>query len=127
MSRPRSIGPSIPLIFWTFVELMRDRKASTARFSARQGCARLAKEFAKDFKGGRFMTTETIRRFHKSTEAASAEQKAEAARLLQLGRQRREVIGWDASPWLFLFDPNVWPGYSVVELRDDKFVAKRQI
>jgi hypothetical protein len=127
--RPR-LGPSIPQTFWALVELMRDKQSSTARFSARQGCARLAKELARDLQGGRFVPAETIRRFHKSVEAAirdSAVEREKAAHLLEIGRQRRAVMGWDASVWLLLFDPTIFEGYEVTELRGDKFVAKRKI
>ena len=60
------IKPSIPLLFWVFVELMRDRKGGRPRLSARRGCERLEKELALTFKGGRVLPEETIRRHYRN-------------------------------------------------------------
>jgi hypothetical protein len=99
------------LMLWAFVELMRDRKG-LPRLSARAGCAKLAKLFARDLKnkGWRFLPLETIRRHHKTVEAAircNAEEKALALWLLDITRQNRETLGWGASPWVFLMDPTL--------------------
>jgi hypothetical protein len=96
----------IQMMIWAYVELTRDRK-DKPRLTARAGCRKLEKEFARDIKGGRFLTTETIRRHHKDIEKAirgNSEEKAKAFQLLEYGRHRREILGWDVSPWMFLID-----------------------
>jgi hypothetical protein len=105
------LPPSFSLMLWAFAELMRDRQGSQRRLSARAGCQRLAKDFARDSKGGRFLPFSTIRRHHGNVEKdmrKNPEQRAIANGLLEFGRQRRELIGWDASAWLYLIDPAVW-------------------
>ena len=109
-SRPGRPSMKAPLLIWVLVELMRDRKGGLPRLSARRGCERLKRELQIDFKGGRVLPFETIRRYHKGFVAAwrrsnSGEEKALAAKILAIGRERRELLGWDASAWLFVIDP----------------------
>src|SRR5262245_53974132 len=108
VGRP-ALPPSFPIMLWAFVELMRDRRGlRSPRLSARAGCQKLAKDFARDFKGGRFLSVATIRRHHGEVDRSlndDQKKRALANGLLEYGRQRREVIGWDSSPWLFLMDP----------------------
>jgi hypothetical protein len=99
-----------PLLIWVLAELMRDRKDGLPRLSARSGCKRLEKELQVTFKGGRVLPFETIHRHYKAFNTAmrcsnSGAEKAVADRLLEIGRERRELLGWDASAWLFVMDP----------------------
>jgi hypothetical protein len=108
------------LMIWAFVELMRDRKG-LKRLSARQGSARLAKDFARDKL--RLLSVETIRRHHKDFEKImrrNPEEGAKALRLLEAGRHNREILGWDASCWTFLVDPAALQshGYEATALND---------
>jgi hypothetical protein len=117
------------LMFWAYVELIRDRKG-LPRLSARAGCAKLAKDFARDVKGGRFLTMETIRRHHKDFEKTmrrDAEEKAKALHVLECGRHNREILGWDASPWMFLIDPVALQlkGYELTATDDGRFRLNR--
>ena len=102
-----AVKPPIPLTMWVFVELLRDRKGRP-RLSARGGAARLAKQLPK-WQAQR-MTTEGVREHYKRFERTmkqsnSGDEKKEAERLLEIGRQRREIFGWDASAWIWLNDP----------------------
>jgi hypothetical protein len=95
-------------VVWVLVELLRDRKDGRERASAREAAKRLEKHLAADFKGGRVVPFETIRRYHKKIEKLrqkNAEQAALGDHYLRRGRVRRDTLGWDASPWLFVFDP----------------------
>jgi hypothetical protein len=117
------------LMIWAYVELMRDRKG-LPRLSARAGCAKLAKDFARDLKGGRFLTMETIRRQHRAFEKTmrrNAEEKANALHVLECGRHNREILGWDASPWMFLVDPAALQsqGYELTVTDDRHFTLTR--
>jgi hypothetical protein len=121
-----TVKPGVQLMIWAYVELMRDRKDGLPRLSARAGCAKLEKDFAEDLKRGRFLTFATIRRHYKEVEA-NPEQKAQALRLLEIGRRNREILGWDASSWLFLIDPGFVQskGYEFNVTEDDHFTLKR--
>lgn len=113
MARPRFDDRfnHVPLFVWVLVELTRDRNnVNTTRHSVRAACRRLEKKLEADFKGGRVLPWETIRRYHKDFETTvrksnSSEQLAEAKSLLAIGRERREFLGWDASVWLFVAEP----------------------
>jgi hypothetical protein len=112
--RPRN-PLSFPLTLWAFVELMRDREDGGERRTVRAACRLVQQQFADDLKGGRFLTVATIRRQHGEMEKAmrdDAGKKAYADVLLEYGRRRREVLGWDSSMWLYLIDP-FQPGYDV--------------
>jgi hypothetical protein len=121
---------STPVMIWAFVELMRDRRYGGKPMSARQGSARLQQAFAKDMQGGRFLTTETIRRHHKDTErlmrkGSDPDLNALAKGLLEYGRQRRELFGWQAvHVWQYLMGPENFPGYDKTET-GEKFVLTR--
>jgi hypothetical protein len=117
-------------MLWAFVELMRDRQYGGKRFSERQGSARLQQAFAKVMKGGRFLPTETIRRHHKDTErlmrkGSDPDLNALATGLLEYGRRRRELFGWQAVyVWQYLMGPENFPGYDMA-VTGEKFVLTR--
>jgi hypothetical protein len=121
---------SIPIMLWAFVELMRDRQYGGKRFSERQGSARLQQAFAKVMKGGRFLPTETIRRHHKDTErlmrkGSDPDLNALVTGLLEYGRRRRELFGWQAVyVWQYLMGPENFPGYDMA-VTGEKFVLTR--
>jgi hypothetical protein len=99
---------SFSLMLWAFVELMRDREDGGERRAVRAACRLTQQQFSDDLKGGRFLTVDTIRRHHADTERAmrdDADKRALAIGLLDYGRRRRKLIGWNASLWLHLIDP----------------------
>jgi hypothetical protein len=98
---------SIGIMLWAFVELMRDRQNGLPRLPVRAGCRRLQKAFSEDFKGGRFLTFETIRRHYKSVDK-DQEAKAAAIEFYRFGRGMREQLGWDERPWMWLINPAVF-------------------
>ena len=54
-----------PLLIWVFVELVRDQQdPGRKRKTDRDGFDRLEKKLAEDFKGGRVLPFETIRRYY---------------------------------------------------------------
>jgi PAS domain-containing protein len=120
VGRPR-FKPDLALWIWTFAELMRDRKEKQLRrFSERDGCQRLERTLRKDTIGGRWLKLPTIRKHHSDVKAALRDgriSQANASFLLAYGRARREILGWDSSPWLFLIDPDLLPalGYQVTD------------
>jgi hypothetical protein len=104
------IKPSIPLLTWVMVELMRDRK-NAPRLSVRAAAAKLAKEIRHDFIGGKNWPSETIRRQYKNYESIvlrsnTGAEKQQAEILLQIARARREGLGWGTSIWILVFDPD---------------------
>lgn len=132
-----ALKPSITVILWVFVELMRDTQGNRPPLKARSAAKRLASELRTNFPGGRVLPAETIRHHHKKIEQRLAtggdEITAEAIWLLALGRQQRWLLGWDTSVWL-LFNatlvsdtPVVLPfkGYDI-EIQGHKIVAHRQ-
>jgi hypothetical protein len=111
-----------PMLIWVMVELLRDRRDPRRdRASARDGCERLKKQLAQDFVGGRVLPFGTIRRLYNRFEKTvrhsdSGEELAQATKLVAIGRPQREYLGWDASVWLFVMDPEFLKskGYDVV-------------
>jgi hypothetical protein len=104
------IKPSIPLLAWVMVELMRARQGLPP-LSVRGGSKRLAKDISRDFLGGRTWTVETIRRQYKNfaqtlRHSNNGTEKTQADILVKIGRARRELLGWDASVWLLVLDPD---------------------
>jgi hypothetical protein len=101
-----------PLLIWVFVELVRDQQdPGRKRKTERDGCDRLEKKLAEDFKGGRVLPFETIRRYYRNFKTIirrsnTGSEKALADILLKIGRARRVLLGWDASVWLLVFDPD---------------------
>jgi hypothetical protein len=123
MTRGRpAIKPTIPLVLWVMVELMRDRKEwGRARASARDASARVANHLAECFQGGRVLTTETVRdhykRFERAMRRSNSGAEAELAKgLLDLARKRRDLLGWQTSTWALVLDPTALAalGYEVV-------------
>lgn len=115
MARPRFDDrfSHVPLLVWVLVELTRDRRDDRPRDTVRAACKRLEKKLEADFKGGRVLPWETIRRYYKDFETAvresnSGEQLAQAESLLAISRERREFLGWDVRPWQFVFDPEIF-------------------
>jgi hypothetical protein len=106
VGRP-SLNISIPIMVWAFVELMRDRQNGLPRLPVRAGCRRLQKSFSEDFKGGRFLTFETIRRHYKTVDK-DQEAKATAMGFYRFGHGMREQLGWDEHPWMWLMNPAVF-------------------
>jgi hypothetical protein len=102
----------VPLVIWVMVELRRDRqKAGLARASERDACNRVQKDLADAFKNGRALPFNSIRRIYRrfsKTMKSDRRLEAVAAQWLLRGRMRREAYGWDATPWLFVFDPEDW-------------------
>ncbi len=126
--RPK-LPPGGLLGAWVLVEVMRDRKAQP-RLSIRAASKRLQKSLAMDFKGGRVLPWETIRDFHKRFQNAMRRDKGERAKavyFLERARVRRELFGWQSSPWLFLIDPALLEskGYDV-EIGDERIVATKR-
>jgi hypothetical protein len=122
MTRGRpAVKRSIPRLLWRMVELTRDRKEwGRPRASVREATPRVAKELAECFQGGdRNLPAETVRRYHKEFERVmrrGGDEAEHAKRVLEITRQRRDLLGWDTSTWLLLADP--WElsalGYKVV-------------
>jgi hypothetical protein len=104
------IKPSIPLLAWVMVELMRERQGLPP-LSVRAGSTRLAQDIGRDFLGGKTWTVETIRRQYKNfarmlRDSNSGAAKRQADILLKIGRARREGLGWGTSVWLLVLDPD---------------------
>jgi hypothetical protein len=123
MTRGRpAVKPSIPLVLWLMVELMRDRKEwGRPRASARDASVRVAKHLAECFQGGRVLEWETVRdhhkRFERTMRLSNAGAEAELAKgLLDLARKRRDLLGWQTSTWALVLDPTALAalGYEVV-------------
>lgn len=110
-SRGRPPFKEIPMGIWVLVEVMRDRKEpGRPRGTVRFACKRLEREFARDLKGPRELKFETIRHHYKKFEknkrcSNSGEELTKATDLLAIARRRRDYFGWDASPWLFVMEP----------------------
>jgi hypothetical protein len=123
--RPK-VKPSVPLLTWVMVELLRDRKDQTKeRASVREAVRRLERQLTKSFVGGRRLRFEAIRKHYKdfqtTTHRSNSDVEANLARnLLDLARRRREVYGWEADVWTLVMDP--WAlaamGYKVI-INDD--------
>jgi hypothetical protein len=119
------VGTKVKLLFYVMMELERDRRDGRPRDSERNACDRLARHFEKELVVRRKLTAETIRRHVKDfkrilRKSNSDEQAAEAARTLAMGRANREVIGWDASTWLFVLDPQSLKASGVNVLINDQ-------
>lgn len=120
-----AVKPSIPLVIWVLVELMRDRsEAGRERASARQGCKLLEKHLAECFQGGHRLGFEAIRRHYKKFETVmrrsnSGSQSDCAKGFLEYARQRRNVLGWKANTWTLVIDPDWLPlmGYQKFDIR----------
>lgn len=106
-----AVKPSIPLVLWVMVELMRDRKErGRPRASVRDASGRLAKHLAECFQGGRVLEWETVRdhhkRFGRTMRQSNTGAESELAKgLLDLARKRRDLLGWDTSTWALVIDP----------------------
>ena len=98
------------MLVWVMAELLRDRRDSGRdRASARDGCKRLEEQLARDFTGGRVLPFNTIHGYYKRFEkrrSNNGSEKALADILLKIGRARRKILGWNASPWILVFDPD---------------------
>jgi hypothetical protein len=105
----KAVKPSIPMHLWLMVELARDRRRwGRPRASVREAAHRVAEELAECFQGGRLLPPETVRDHHKQFERVmrkGGEEAELAKRLLENARQRRDLVGWDTSTWLLVFDP----------------------
>jgi hypothetical protein len=116
----KAVKPSIPMYLWLMVELARDRRRwGRPRASSREAAHRLAEELAECFQGGRELPPETVRRYHKEFERVmrkGGDEAEFAKRLLDNARQRRDLLGWETSTWLLVFDPSALAalGYELV-------------
>ena len=93
------LPPSLAMILWIMVELMRDRKDKPS-LSIRGGAARLAKRLPRDFGGAKALTSETIRRHYKAFQTSLRRSNSDAERhqaeiALKIARARRVLLGWD--------------------------------
>jgi hypothetical protein len=115
---------SISMMFWAYVELMRDRQ-SGPRLPVRAACGRLQKAFSEDLKGGRILTFETIRRHYKAVDK-DQEAKAAAIEFYRIGHGIREQLGWHTSPWMWLMNPALFTamGYTATVLESGNFTLK---
>lgn len=90
------------------VELARDRRRwGRPRASAREAAHRVAEELAECFQGGRELPPETVRRYHKEFDRVMRRGGDEAElgkRVLDNARQRRDLLGWETSTWLLVFN-----------------------
>src|SRR5262245_13444524 len=99
------------MTFWLLVELARDRQQwGLPRLSVRQASKRVAEHLAETWGGGRKLTAETVRRYHKKFEKVmhrsnSGREALWAKRHLDNARQRRELLGWETSLWALVLDP----------------------
>jgi hypothetical protein len=102
-----AVKPSVSLTLWLMVELMRDRKEqSRARASARDASDRVAKHLAEHFRGGRVLTTETVREHHKRFERVmrqGGDEAENAKRLLGNARHHRALLAQETSLWVPVF------------------------
>ena len=110
MTAGRPPFKEIPMGIWVLVEVMRDRKEpGRPRGTVRFACKRLEKKLAKDIKGPRHPKWETFRHHYKKFETMrrsnSGEELTRATELLAIARRRRDFLGWDTSPWLFVMEP----------------------
>jgi hypothetical protein len=110
-----ALKPGIALTVWALVELLRDRQGNEPRWSARKGAKKLDLELRRSWRGHHALPFETIRDHHKHVER-SVNATGSRELLLWIGRQRREVLGWDTSVLFFLIDQ--WKDYQA-EIRDD--------
>jgi hypothetical protein len=104
----KAVKPSIPMSLWLMVELARDRRRwGRPRASAREAAHRVAEELAECFQGGRELPPETVRRYHKEFDRVMRRGGDEAElgkRVLDNARQRRDLLGWETSTWLLVFN-----------------------
>jgi hypothetical protein len=128
VGRPR-LQPGVSLMIFTFVELMRDRQETRLRrFSERDGCRRLQRTLKKEFIGGFELKFPTIRRHYSDVKDGLRDGRVSQAHVnafLALGRTRREILGWESSPWLWLMDPDLLSNYQVTLLGNGKIKATR--
>jgi hypothetical protein len=112
----KALKPSIPLMVWVMVELMRDRReAGRERATVRESCKRLEKHLAECFQGGHRLGFEAIRRHYKKfgmvmRRPNSGVESDLAKGLLENARQRRDLLGWSTSTWMLVIDPNLLEG-----------------
>jgi hypothetical protein len=125
VGRPK-LKPSFALVTWVLVELLRDTQGNEPRLSAREAAKKLAFQLRRDCRGGRPMPFDTVRRHYKNfarvMASGSSELKDAAILLLEIGRQRREVLGWDTSVLIFVIAQ--WNNYEA-EIRDDQIRLTR--
>jgi hypothetical protein len=113
------------MMFWAYVELMRDQQNDLPQLPVRAGCRRLQKAFSEDLKGGRILTFETIRRHYKTVDK-DQEAKATAIEFYRFGRDMREQLGWHTSPWMWLMNPDLFTamGYTETVHESGNFTLK---
>jgi hypothetical protein len=125
VGRPK-LNPSFALVTWVLVELLRDTQGNEPRLSAREAAKKLAFQLRRDCRGGRPMPFNTVRRHYKNFQRVMAtgsdEQRRVAISGLEFGRQRREVLGWDASVLFFAIAQ--WDNYEA-EIRDHQIRLTR--
>jgi hypothetical protein len=109
----KALRPSISLMVWVMVELMRDRReAGRERATVRESCKRLEKHLAESMQGGHELRFERLRKHH--TKFGTVMQRSDsgalsdlARALLENARQRRDLVGWDnISTWALVIDPD---------------------
>lgn len=110
-----ALRPGIALTTWAAVELLRDRQGNEPRRTARKGAKKFALELKRSCRDYHVLPFETIRHYHKQIER-SVNATGSRELLLDIGRRRREVLGWDASVLFFLISD--WKDYNA-EIRDD--------
>ena len=134
-ARGRPQFKEVPMGIWVLVERMRARIGpGRSRDSVRSACDRLEKKLTKDIVGPRDLKWETFRDHYKKFEKTmrrsnSGEELARANNLLVIARKRREVLGWDVSPWLFVMEPEVLAaeGVEVILTGDKNFSIPNQM
>ena len=80
------------------------------RPSEREAAKRLERQFKDDMPEARVPGWDSIRKFHSKFEKRRQDGKSfetvvanlHAIEILSNARRRRAVVGWDASPWLFI-------------------------
>lgn len=119
------LKPSISIMFWAYVELLRDRQNGLPQLPVRSGCQQMRKVFSGDFKSGRVLAFETIRRHYKAVDK-DPKAKATAMQVYQFGRAMRDQLGWDTSPWMWLMNPALFAsmGYTATIHESGNFTLK---
>lgn len=132
--RKLEVKPSVRMVFWVLVELLRDRREpGHKRASASEAARRLDRHLKECMPGpGREMEWETIRDHYKKFERVmrqsnTGEEAELAQRLLDNARQRRNLFGWDTSTWMLVIDPAMLlaAGYEVTITPKRELIAKR--
>lgn len=96
------------LMFWLLVELMRDRENRPERHSVRAASDKLADQLSWCFSGHLVMPADTIRDHYKRFEQNSGTERADAERLLELGRARRADMGWKTTALTLITNREDW-------------------